>query len=75
MLQRLLGIITFKAPIYREIADDTTATKTAAAILAVVSLIKGFSSQYPGQEAFWLPYALGSAVLFVIIGWRKDQHR
>jgi hypothetical protein len=42
MVERLQGILTFKAPVYREVAEDTSATTTAAVILVVVNAIVGF---------------------------------
>jgi hypothetical protein len=41
-MNRIMGVITLKAPIYREIADDPNATTPAAIITAVVGLIAGF---------------------------------
>ncbi len=39
---RIMGVIQLKAPVYRQIADDTTATGQAAMIVVVVTLIAGF---------------------------------
>lgn len=44
LMERLQGVVTFKAPIYREIAEDQDATMTAGIILVVVSLITGILS-------------------------------
>ncbi len=41
MMSRLMGIITFKAPVYKEVAEDKTATTTALIIVAVVSVLTG----------------------------------
>src|SRR5258706_2118220 len=41
MLDRLMGVITLKAPVYRELADDTSATSQAAIVVVVVALIQG----------------------------------
>lgn len=41
LMERLIGVVTFKAPIYREIADDTEATGVAAIIVILVSVITG----------------------------------
>src|SRR5581483_1332245 len=41
-MNRIMGVITLKAPTYREIADDPNATTPAAIITAVVGLIAGF---------------------------------
>ena len=41
MMDRLMGIITFKAPVYKEVAEDRTATPTAAMIVIGVAIIVG----------------------------------
>ncbi len=42
-MDRIMGVITLKAPVYRQIAEDPAATKTAAIIVAIISIIRGFS--------------------------------
>lgn len=42
-MDRIMGVITLKAPVYRQIADDPAATKTAAIIVAIISIVRGFS--------------------------------
>ncbi len=42
MMDRIMGVIQLKTPVYRQIADDTTATSQAAIIVVVVTLIAGF---------------------------------
>ncbi len=42
MMDRIMGVIQLKTPVYRQIADDTTATGQAAMIVVVVTLIAGF---------------------------------
>jgi hypothetical protein len=39
MLNRIMGVLTLRAPVYREIADDTTATGQAGIIVAIVAVI------------------------------------
>ncbi len=41
MLDRLLGVIPLKAPVYKEIAEDKSATTTAAIIVIVMAIITG----------------------------------
>src|SRR5581483_376396 len=41
-MNRIMGVITLKAPVYREIAEDANATTPAGIITAVVALISGF---------------------------------
>jgi hypothetical protein len=43
-MDRIMGVLTLKAPVYRQIADDPNATQMAGIIIAVVSLISGFVS-------------------------------
>lgn len=42
-MDRIMGVITLKAPVYRQIAEDPAATKTAAIIVAIISIVRGFS--------------------------------
>jgi hypothetical protein len=42
MFERIMGIITLKAPTYKTVAEDEAATKQAMLIVIVVSLIQGF---------------------------------
>jgi hypothetical protein len=44
MIDRVGGVITLKSAIFREIADDTTATKQSFIIVVVATLIAGFFS-------------------------------
>ena len=44
MLDRIMGVITLKAPVYKQIAEDKTATTSAAIIVVVATLISGFFS-------------------------------
>lgn len=44
--QRLLGVITLKAPIYRELAHDTNGTMQAAIVVVVVALVVGAIAAY-----------------------------
>jgi hypothetical protein len=42
MLDRIMGVLTLKAPVYRQIADDVTATGQAAIIVVIAQLVSGF---------------------------------
>ena len=44
LVDRLKGVVTFKAPVYKAIAEDTTATNNSAIIVIVVSVIVGLIS-------------------------------
>lgn len=80
-MDRILGVLTLKAPIYKEIAEDENATTTAAIIVVVMALFAGVvgavllglvaSSLPPGQAA-QVGTPLGSAIRTIvnaIIGW------
>ncbi len=79
MVNRLLGVITLKPPVYREIAEDKNATGQAAAIVIIMALISGivgaailaaFGSALPVGTATGSP--IGSAVrtiITAIISW------
>jgi hypothetical protein len=41
MLDRIMGVITLKPSVYRQIADDTSATGQAATIVVIVAVITG----------------------------------
>lgn len=45
-MDRIMGVVTLKAPVYRQIAEDPTATKTAAIIVAIISIVRGFSQGF-----------------------------
>lgn len=42
MFDRIMGIVTLKAPTYKEVAHDENATREAMMIVIVMSLIQGF---------------------------------
>jgi hypothetical protein len=40
-MNRIMGVLTLKAPIYKEIAEDQAATTTAGIIVVVMAIIGG----------------------------------
>ncbi len=73
MLDRIMGVITLKAPIYREIADDQTATTQAAIIVVIATLVRGFFEGLVkvgegGAVSVHVGNAIIGAILGVIIG-------
>jgi len=44
MLDRIMGVIMLKAPVYKEIAEDKQGTSQAAIVVVVATLISGFFS-------------------------------
>ncbi len=68
-MDRIMGVITLKAPTYRQIAEDPNATTPAAIITAVVALIAGF---FGGAVAFdttaqTSSFNLTGGIIFAII--------
>lgn len=41
MMDRLIGVLMLKAPVYKQIAEDKSATTTAAIIVVVMALLTG----------------------------------
>lgn len=74
MLDRIMGVITLKAPVYRQIADDVTATGQAAIIVVIAQLVRGFFSGLTqvdfqtGNMSVSPVGAIVSAIVAVIIG-------
>ena len=66
LTDRLMGILTFKAPTYKAVAEDKTATPTAAAIVVIVALVTGIlGSVFTG---FSLGGIIGG-VIAVLLAW------
>ena len=73
MLNRIIGVITLKAPIYREIADDQAATTQAAIIVVIATLVRGFFEGLvkvgaEGAVSVHVGNAIVGAILGVIVG-------
>ena len=70
-MDRIMGVITLKAPVYRQIAEDPSATRTAGIIVVIASLISGFSwglvSIDPNTGGVIINF-LGAIVGAVVIG-------
>ena len=78
MLDRIMGVITLKAPVYRQIADDKTATTQAAMVLVIATLISGFfgglvsfNAQTGTTSVSIVGAVLGAiiGVILALIGW------
>jgi hypothetical protein len=67
--QRLIGIITYRAHIYREIAKDRGATGAAAAIVVVTSLLVG------ALNGLFFGFALRSPEFEVMLRELQEQYR
>ena len=68
MIDRLIGVITLKAPVYKEIAEDTQGTTQAALIFIICTAINGFFTHLVSAGAFHLGRALLGLVFGVLIG-------
>jgi hypothetical protein len=68
MIDRLIGVITLKAPVYKEIAEDTQGTTQAALIFIVCTAINGFFSRLVVAGGFHLGRALLGLIFGVLIG-------
>lgn len=58
-----MGVLTLKAPVYKQIAEDKSATTTAAIIVVVVSALVGLISAFLGA----LPGGSGAGVVTAIL--------
>ncbi len=74
MMDRIMGVITLKAPTYRQIADDVTATGQAAMIVIIVKLIQGFfdglvqPNPQTGAVSANILAAVATAIITLILG-------
>ncbi len=74
MLDRIMGVITLKSPVYRQIADDKTATGQAALIVVIAQLISGFFgglariNPQTGTPNVSIVGAIVGAIVAVIVG-------
>jgi hypothetical protein len=80
-MDRIMGVLTLRAPVYRQIAEDPNATTTAAIIVAIVSIVSGvvgavvvstIGNQLPagvtGTPTNPIGYAI-QTIIFGFIGW------
>src|SRR6476646_10900208 len=70
---RIMGILTYKAPIYREVADDTTATGQAVTIVIAMAVLTailrgGIAAAQGSSGGSPIGAAIG-ALLSTLIGW------
>ncbi len=69
---RIMGVITLKAPVYREIADDLAGTQGAATVFIVATLISGFFDRLVTSSGLHIGSAIVGAIgglIFGLIGW------
>ena len=68
LVNRLIGIVTFKAPVYKEVAEDKTATSMAAIIVVVVAVLVGLISGLLNSGR-GIGYTLIYTIAAQLIGW------
>ena len=68
LVSRLSGIVTFKAPVYKEVAEDKTATQSAAIIVVAVAVIAGIVGGLLGGGRSFVVRALITLVS-QLVGW------
>ena len=69
LMNRLMGIITFKSPVYKEVAEDRTATSTAAIIVIAVAVLVGIIAGAIGGTGRTLISNLVYTVVVQLISW------
>jgi len=73
-MDRIMGVITLKAPVYKQIAEDAAATTMAGIIVVVAMLIKGFFGGLvnvdanTGTASVSVVGAIVGAIISVILG-------
>lgn len=50
MLDRIIGILTLKAPVYKAVAQDTSATQQAGIIVLIASILSGIGNSLIGNQ-------------------------
>ena len=68
LINRLQGIVTFKAPVYREVAEDTTATNSAL-IVVIISVVVNIIAGALFARERGIVGALLISVLSAVVGW------
>ena len=70
ILARVIGVVTLKAPTYRQIADDTTATPQALAVFLISTVIAKFFSGIVGVSSSGggTYFSFGGGIIAVIVG-------
>lgn len=63
-MDRIMGVLTLKAPTYRQIAEDPNATQLAGIIVAIVTAISGFFNGLSGVGGL---FPSGNIVLAIIV--------
>jgi len=77
-MDRIIGVLTLKSPVYREIAHNTSLTGSAGIIVAVVAVLVGLSAGFfqglasgagTGQAVMLAVAAAVIQIIAALIGW------
>jgi hypothetical protein len=66
MVNRLIGIVTLKAPVYKEVAEDQSATSSAAIVVVVAAIVGAVGLILGGADAVG---SLLTQILGGLLGW------
>jgi hypothetical protein len=67
LMNRLMGVVTFKAPVYKEIAEDKSATQTAALIVVVVAVVVGVIGGIVGGSRSFIGNLISTIVIQLLV--------
>jgi len=68
-MNRLIGIITFKPPVYREVAHDPAALTPAAIVVVVVTIVTALLGGVLGTNPLGLAAIVATSVTTVLVSW------
>jgi len=68
-MNRLIGIITFRAPVYREVAHDPAALTPAAIVVVIVTIVTALLSSALGTNPLGLAATVATSLTSVLINW------
>jgi hypothetical protein len=68
-MNRLIGIITFKPPVYREVAHDPAALTPAAIVVVVVTVVTALLSGLLGTNPLGLAAIVATSLTTVLVSW------
>ncbi len=69
MVNRLIGIVTFKAPVYREVAHDPAALTPAGVIVVISTVLIALLSGLLGTNPLGLAAIAATSLVTVLISW------
>jgi len=69
MVNRLIGIVTFKAPVYREVAHDPAALRPAGIIVAIVTVLIALVNILLGLNPLGILATVVGSLTTVLISW------